>query len=144
MENLLISACLLGINCRYDGGNSYFDGVEQLKLKYHLVPICPEILGGLPTPRPPCEIQSGNVISINGQNVTENYQRGAVETLKLAIMFNCQKALLKEFSPSCGLGKIHDGAFDGKLTNGAGIAADLLRQNGLKIYGESHIDELLK
>ncbi|MEG1806263.1 MAG: DUF523 domain-containing protein, partial [Clostridia bacterium] len=86
MENLLISECLLGINCRYDGGNSYFDGVEQLKLKYHLVPICPEILGGLPTPRPPSEIQSGDVVTINGQNVTENYQRGAVETLKLAIM----------------------------------------------------------
>ena len=142
MKSILISACLLGVACRYDGLSKPLDGeiIEKLRKHYHLIPVCPEVMGGLPTPRVPAEISSdGQVFRQDGINVTENYIRGAKEALRLAEMFQCDTALLKEKSPSCGSGKIYDGSFTKTLTSGNGIAAELLQKNGIRIVGESEI-----
>lgn len=141
--NILISACLLGINCRYDGSGSLIDKIDSLKEKYTLIPICPEIYGGMTTPRLPSEIKDGKVINRDEDDVTEYFKKGAEETLKFAQLFNCRAAILKERSPSCGYGKIYDGTFSGNLIKGNGVTADLLSKDGIKIYGESKIDELL-
>ena len=142
--NILVSACLLGLNTRFDGGSKIIHGREELKKKYNLIPACPEVLGGLPTPREPAEIIGDRVINKAGKDVSQNFIKGAEETLFLAKLFNCKYALLKERSPSCGFGQVYDGSFTGKLTHGNGITAELLRQNGIIIFGESEIDKLLK
>jgi len=136
---VLISACLLGVNCRYDGGSKFMEEIASLKDKYDLIPVCPEIFGGLPTPREPAEIVGDRVITKGGKDVTENYKRGAEEVLKLAKFYHCKLAILKERSPSCGYGKVYDGTFSGSLRDGNGITADLLIKNGLKVIGESDI-----
>ncbi len=142
MENILISACLLGVACRYDGCRKPLPAsvIGALQQKYRLIPICPEIMGGLPTPRIPAEIQPNRrVLRSDGADVTENYQRGAREALLLAELFGCKLAILKEKSPSCGAGRIYDGSFTGTLTDGDGITAELLRKNGIRVIGESEI-----
>jgi len=141
--NVLISACLLGVNCRYDGDGKLIKEIERLKEIYNLIPVCPEIYGGLKTPREPAEIIDGKVINRKGEDVTENFIKGANETLYLAKLFNCKYAILKERSPSCGFGEIYDGTFSGKLVDGNGITADLLIKNGIMIIGESQMDWLL-
>lgn len=146
MKSILISACLLGVACRYDGLSKPLDReiIEKLRQQYHLVPVCPEIMGGLPTPRIPAEISSdGKVFRRDGADVTENYIRGAQEALRLAEIFECDTALLKEKSPSCGAGKIYDGSFSKTLTDGNGITAELLQKNGIRIIGESEIFTLI-
>lgn len=146
MKRILISACLLGVACRYDGKSKPLDQerIDALKAKYHLIPICPEVMGGLPTPRIPAEIGADRkVFRKDGVDVTENYLRGAEEAFRLARIFGCDTALLKERSPSCGAGRIYDGAFTGTLTDGDGIAAEYLQKKGIRIFGESRIDELL-
>ncbi|NLY76612.1 MAG: DUF523 domain-containing protein [Tissierellia bacterium] len=140
--NILISACLLGVNCRYDGKENLINGIEKLKEIYNLIPICPEIYGGLTTPREPAEIIDGKVINRRGEDVTKNFVKGAKETLYLAKLFNCKYAILKERSPSCGYGRIYDGSFSGNLVDGNGITAELLSKNGIKVIGESQIDQL--
>lgn len=142
-EAVLISECLLGLRCRYDGDSKQNALISALAEKYYLVPVCPEQLGGLPTPRDPSEIIGGRVVSCAGRDVTEQYSRGAAEALRLARLFGCKKAVLKERSPSCGFGKIYDGSFSGRLTDGNGVAAALLAANGFEIFGESRISELL-
>lgn len=139
---LLISACLLGIACRYDGESRPCAGIEKLAAKYEFVPFCPEIYGGLSTPRLPCEIVGERVIRRDGADMTAQYDRGAEQALLLCKKLGCNAALLKEKSPSCGSGVIYDGSFSGKLTNGDGVAAKLLKENGIKVYGESQIGEL--
>jgi len=141
--NVLISACLLGVNCRYDSDGKLIKEIERLKEIYNLIPVCPEIYGGLKTPREPAEIIDGKVINRKGEDVTENFIKGANETLYLAKLFNCKYAILKERSPSCGFGEIYDGTFSGKLVDGNGITADLLIKNGIMIIGESQMDWLL-
>ena len=142
--NLLVSACLLGVSCRYDGCSKPLAQLDRLlKSDVHLVPICPEILGGLPTPRVPSERRGGCVVTRDGRDATQNYRRGAEEALRLARLTRCSCALLKERSPSCGCGRIYDGTFTGTLTDGNGVAAELLLQNGLRVFGESQLDELL-
>jgi uncharacterized protein YbbK (DUF523 family) len=146
MKSILISACLLGVACRYDGLSKPLDReiIEKLRQQYHLIPICPEIMGGLPTPRIPSEISSdGKVLRKDGEDVTENYIRGAKEALRLAEIFQCDTALLKEKSPSCGAGKIYDGSFSKTLTDGNGITAEFLQKNGIRIIGESEIFTLI-
>ncbi len=143
MENLLISACLLGVSCRYDGKSKPHKDIEELKKKYNLIPICPEIYGGLETPRVPSERIKDKVIMKNGRDVTENYNRGRDESYKLVLLFNCKKALLKEKSPSCGKGKIYDGTFTGALTDGNGVTAEFFIKNGIEVFGESEISKLL-
>ena len=141
---ILISACLCGLRCRYDGKSIYYEKLDQLNQAHTLIPVCPEILGGLPTPRPHAEIQHHRVMTCLGTDVTPQYKKGAEEALKIAKMLHCSCAILKERSPSCGCGKIYDGTFSKTLKSGDGITAGILKQAGIKIFGESQIDEVLK
>ena len=141
--NLLISACLMGIKCRYDGKQKKIPELDRLMESYVLIPVCPEVLGGLPTPRCPAEIVQG-VVTRDGRDVTENYRRGARESLRICQMTHTDCALLKERSPSCGFGSIYDGTFTGTLCPGDGVCAALLKQHGVRVYGESQVTELLK
>lgn len=140
---LLVSACLLGVPCRYDGQSKMHDGVCALLEKYTLIPFCPEIYGGLATPRPAAERQGERVVTCDGDDVTAQYRKGAEEALRLCRLYGCEAALLKERSPSCGHGVIHNGLFDGGLTEGDGITAALLLQNGIPVYGENEWESLL-
>lgn len=141
-ENILVSACLLGVNCRYDGRNNYIPEMEQLKERYNLIPVCAEIYGGLTIPRLPSERKGNKVIDEEGQDVTSQFQKGAEEVLYLADFYQCKYALLKENSPTCGYGKIYDGSFRRILTEGNGILADKLEERGINIIGESRVKEL--
>ena len=140
--NILISACLLGMSCRYNGEGQIIPGTDKLMEKHHLVPICPEIYGGLSTPREPSEIKNGRVISKNGNDLTEYFERGAQEILALAKLYHCKYAILKQRSPSCGYKKIYDGTFSGKIISGKGVLAELLLKNGVIIVDETEIDKL--
>lgn len=141
---LLVSACLLGVRCRYDGAEKRHPLAAALAERHELVPVCPEQLGGLPTPRPPAERQGDRVVTQAGADVTEAYRRGAEEALALCALLGCQGAVLKERSPSCGCGRIYDGCFSGALVPGDGVTAALLREKGVPVYGESRIRELLE
>lgn len=142
---LLMSACLLGVNCRYNAEPKALpDNVLTRLLERHtVVPVCPEQLGGLPTPREPSERQEQRVVMRSGRDVTAAYARGAQEALRLCRQFGCTAAVLKERSPSCGHGEIYDGTFTGTLTPGDGVTAQLLLENGVAVYGEREIDKLL-
>ena len=142
MDKLLVSACLLGSPCRYDGESKPLAGIERLRETYELVPVCPEQEGGLPTPRTPSERRGEAVVMQDGTDVTAQYRRGAEAALKLCRREGCAAALLKERSPSCGSGSIYDGSFTHTLIPGDGVTAELLRQNGVRIYGESELDLL--
>ncbi len=137
---ILVSACLLGLSCRYDGKTKPVDAIHRLQEQHTLIPFCPECMGGLPTPRSPAEIVGDRVISKEGVDVTAAYHRGAAETLRLVQMLGCDCAILKEKSPSCGHGQVYDGTFSGTLTAGDGITAALLTANGIPVYGESQIE----
>ena len=141
---LLISACLLGENCKYNGGNNYTAAVELLRERYTLIPICPEQDGGLPTPRESSERLGDSVVSKSGADVTVQFLRGAQHALDTACANGCTRALLKERSPSCGCGAIYDGTFSGTVVEGDGVTAQLLQQHGITVYGESRIQELLR
>ena len=142
-EPLIVSACLMGIGCRYDGESRGREDLSRLAEKYTLIPVCPEIYGGLPTPRTPAEIVGARVLTRDGRDVTAEYERGAAAALKIAEITGAKKALLKERSPSCGTGSVYDGTFTGALRPGDGVAAALLRRAGLSLFGESDIPELL-
>lgn len=137
-EKMLISACLLGVNCKYDGGTNTLPEAVLKKLcdEYELVPVCPEAYGGLTTPRLPSERRDGGVFAKNGTDVTEQYNRGASAALRLCELFGIKKALLKEHSPSCGSGYIYDGSFTGTLVSGDGVTAELLKKHGITLIGE--------
>lgn len=141
---LLISACLLGTACRYDGQSKMNPLAQELLEKHTVIPVCPEVFGGLPTPRVPAEHRGETVITAEGKDVTEAYRRGAEEVLRLARLFGCEAAVLKERSPACGSGKIYDGTFSGTLTDGWGVAAARLREEGIRVLGESDIASLLQ
>ena len=141
---MLISACLLGCRCRYDGASRPQPWIAALAERHTLVPVCPEQLGGLPTPRPPAERCGVRVVTREGGDVTAQYRRGAEEALRLCRLLGCNAALLKERSPSCGSGAIYDGTFTGTVTAGDGVTAELLRKNGIPVYGETQADQLIK
>ena len=143
-EKLLISACLLGRNCKYNGGNNYTPLAERLKARYDLVPVCPEVLGGLPIPHEPSERVGDRVLSRSGEDVTAAFRLGAEKTLEIARRRGARLAVLKERSPSCGWGAVYDGTFTGTVVPGNGVAAELLPRGGVSIYGESRIRELLE
>ncbi|MDD7311781.1 MAG: DUF523 domain-containing protein [Clostridiaceae bacterium] len=139
---ILVSACLLGCPCRYDGAAKADPRVLALMERHTLIPVCPEQLGGLPTPRLPSERREGGVFDRGGKNVTPQYRQGAEEVLRLARLYGCTHAVLKERSPSCGSGQIYDGSFSHVLVPGSGVAAELLAQNGITVLGESQADIL--
>lgn len=143
--NILVSECLLGIRCKYSGGaNPCLAVIQAVKAGRHrLIPVCPECLGGLAIPRQPSERVGDRVLSRTGEDVTAQYERGAQAALALAKLYGCTAAILKERSPSCGSGVIHNGRFDGGLTPGDGVTAALLRANGIAVYGESEWQKLL-
>lgn len=137
METLLISACLMGANCKYNGGNNALpdEALAALRRRYRLIPVCPEVAGGLPTPRVPSERQGSRVITRDGRDVTEAFQRGAETAGKLAARCGARLALLKSNSPSCGSGTIYDGSFSGRLIAGDGVTAAYLKGKKLIIFG---------
>lgn len=139
---ILVSACLLGVSCRYDGKSKPHPAVLALQGQHQLIPVCGEIFGGLPTPRTPAERVGGRVLTEDGRDVTQEYHRGAEEVLALAHRLDCKAALLKERSPSCGTGEIYDGSFTRTLTAGDGVTAELLRASGIAVFGESRLADL--
>lgn len=142
MKPILVSACLLGAACKYSGGDNLCPQVASLVNTHSLVPVCPEQLGGLPTPRTPAERLGDRVVTKDGRDVTEAYVRGAQEALKLAKLFCCDTAILKARSPSCGAQGIYDGTFTGTVVPGMGVAAQLLRDAGLRILTEEELEQL--
>lgn len=140
---ILVSACLLGVRCRYDGDRKTSERVLALGESYALVPVCPEQMGGLPTPRPPSERCGKRVMTKDGADVTDAFCRGAEETLALARTLGCKTAILKSNSPSCGSRAIYDGTFSGRLVPGDGVTAELLKKNGIDVYAEETIPDRL-
>lgn len=145
MEKLLISACLLGERCRYDGASRPLpeDTLSALREHYELLPVCPERDGGLTTPRIPSERRGERVVNRAGEDVTAYYRRGAARAFACAANAGCTLALLKERSPSCGSGEIYDGSFTGRRIPGDGVAAETLKKAGITVLGESEISKLL-
>ena len=145
MERLLVSACLLGFDCKYTGGNNRLEEetLSRLREKYRLVPVCPEFSGGLSCPRPPAERQGERVIAVTGRDVTEEYRRGADTAVTLFRRFRCAAALMKARSPSCGRDEIYDGSFTGTVIPGHGVAAEALLRLGAVVVNETEIEKLL-
>ena len=139
---ILVSACLLGVSCRYDGAEKLNEFVAELAKKHELVPFCPEIYGGLATPREPAEMVDGRVMTKSGKDVTAEYEKGAQMALKVARMLGCECAVLQDRSPSCGIGTIHNGLFDGGLIEGDGRTAELLQKHGLRLVPASRANEI--
>jgi uncharacterized protein YbbK (DUF523 family) len=145
----LISACLLGVKCRWNGKDNKNDRALELLKKETLIPVCPEQLGGLSTPRPRQEILGGTgkevleerakVINAEGEDVTAQFIKGAEETLKMARLYGVKEFIGKSLSPSCGCSKIYDGTYTGKLVKGRGVTAELLLRNGIKVLGEEDL-----
>jgi len=143
---MIISACLCGINCKYNGGSNLNPFYRQLLSQGELLPLCPEQLGGLSTPRTVCEITGGSgldvvegqarVHTLDGCDVTDNLLKGAREVLQIAIDSGAEAAILKSRSPSCACGQIYDGSFSGKLVMGDGVSAALLKMNGIKVWND--------
>ncbi len=133
---VIVSACLAGVECRYNGYSCTVPQIAEMVIKGKAMPICPEVLAGLPTPRPPAEQCKGKIVSLNGEDQTAQYIVGAKIGLEIAAAVRCRKAILKSNSPTCGLGLIYDGTFSGKLISGDGIFAALLKENGIEVYTE--------
>jgi len=135
----ICSACLLGIRCRYDGGEKRNKKVIDLSRGEILIPVCPEQLGGLTTPREAAEQKGKKVYTKFGEDVSENFKKGAKQVLKIAKLLGAKGAILKQRSPSCGCGQIYDGTFSGKIINGDGVTASLLKKNGIKVITEENL-----
>ena len=144
MKTLLISACLLGVRCRYDGGSKPQPGVEELAGRYRLIPVCPEVFGGLPVPRTDAQRRGSSVVTRDGRDVTGQYFAGAEEAVRLALEHRVVCAIMKEKSPSCGSSMIYDGSFSGELIEGEGLASELLRKAGVRVFSENQLDEVEK
>ena len=144
MEKILISACLVGDNVKYNGGNNLSSKIDALLEKYELVPFCPEVEGGLPIPRHPSEQKDGRVINDLNEDVTDHFERGAELAYNICLYLKIKKAILKERSPSCGVHEIYDGSFSHKKIPGMGVTASYLKEKGIAIYNEDEIDSLLK
>ncbi|WP_142412995.1 DUF523 domain-containing protein [Hathewaya massiliensis] len=151
---ILVSACLYGVNCKYNGENNYLKELKEILKEEEVVLVCPEEIGGMSTPREPSEIVRGTgedvlkgrakVISKSGKDCSENFLKGAHKTLEIAKNNNCKLAILKAKSPSCGYGEIYDGNFNGNKILGNGVTAELLIKNGIKVFTEKNIKEFLK
>ncbi len=142
MAVIVVSACLLGCSCRYDGKSCLNDAVLALAGDNVLVGVCPEQMGGLSTPRAPAEIQGERVVSNAGADVTAEYKKGAETALYIAQLNKAKYAVLKSKSPSCGKGVIYDGTFSGGKTDGNGVTAELFMENGIEVFTEEELDKL--
>ena len=148
MDHILVSACLCGKDCKWDGGNNknqkLLDYMESMRGKAEFHEVCPEQMGGLSTPRPASEIRAEDrrVVNTEGRDVTEEFERGAELALQVAKEYGCTLAILKERSPSCGCHGIYDGTFSKKIVDGMGKTAELLTANGIRVIGESEIEFL--
>lgn len=144
---ILVSACLLGINTRYDACNSLNEIIANLCKSHFLIPVCPEQLGGLSTPRLPVELVGGDGKGVilgeafakncEGLDLSYNFIKGAKETLNIAKLYDCKFAILKAKSPSCGVNCIYDGTFSKVIKSGNGVTAQLLIENGIKVLNET-------
>jgi len=143
MEKILVSACLCGLNTRYDGGHGNFPFLEKLRKFYEIVPFCPEVEGGLKTPRTRAEIIKGQVMTEDGQNVTKFYNAGAEKALNLCHFLGIRIAILNDKSPSCGSRFIHDGSFKNNVIEGLGVTARTLIADGIKVYSDKDALEFL-
>ncbi|NTW89780.1 MAG: DUF523 domain-containing protein [Candidatus Moranbacteria bacterium] len=135
----IVSACLAGVKCRWDGEARPCKKVIELVRNGGAIPICPEQLGGLETPRIPAERVNTRVLRKNGQDVTEQFVKGAREALHIAVTAGCKEAILKANSPSCGFGKTYDGTFSGTLTEKDGVTGELFRKNGITVITEEDL-----
>lgn len=135
----VVSACLAGFKCSWDGTSRPCQKIIKLVKEGKAIPVCPEQLGGLPTPRIPAEQKGDKVFGKNGKDLTKEFLKGAQEVLKIAKLNNCKEAILKSKSPSCGSNRVYDGTFSGKLVNGDGILAGLLKKNSIKVFTEEEI-----
>ena len=135
----LCSACLLGIRSKYDGKSNFNKTLVKMAKREILIPVCPEQLGGLSTPREAAERKGKKVMTKSGKDVTQNFERGAKETLRIAKLLGIKEAILKQRSPSCGCGQVYDGTFSRKIIKGDGITAALLKKNGIKIISEEDL-----
>lgn len=142
---MLVSACLLGEPCRYDGtACTSFEVEARLHAAgIEAVPVCPETMGGLPTPREPVELSEGRAMTRSGVDATDRFALGARLAVERAKEYGCRYALLKERSPSCGCTGVYDGTFSGALIEGSGLAAAALADAGVSVYGESQVDSLI-
>ncbi|WP_155590454.1 DUF523 domain-containing protein [Lysinibacillus cavernae] len=150
---ILISACLAGLNVRYNGTSSLDERIQKLVLENKAITICPELMGGFSTPREPAEIVGGDgedvldgkatVVEMSGRNVTELYLKGAYATLQKALEVGATRVVLKEYSPSCGSVMVHNGEFNGTKLVGAGVTTALLKRNNIAVFSEETISELL-
>lgn len=130
---IMVSACLLGRNCKYNGGNNRNEAVLAFLEGHEVIPVCPEVAGGLSVPRSPCEIVNGVVMDQNGVNRNEAFRTGAERCLALAREKGAELAILQSRSPSCGVNEIYDGSFSGRKIPGSGVFAALLRENGVRV-----------
>lgn len=142
----IVSACLAGEKCRYDGNANTVDAISELVINGDAFPVCPEILGGLPVPRPRCEKMKNDngsllITSEDGTDLTEAFMAGALLALEVAVNNRITAAILKSKSPSCGYGLIYDGTFSGRLTPGNGVTADLFIRSGIKVYTEREFEK---
>lgn len=142
-KKIAVSSCLLGINCKYNGSSNYNEAIMQLQDEYELIPICPEVLGGLSTPRIPAERIGDKVINKEEIDVTNNYHLGALKALEILKKENIDIAILKSKSPSCGKGYIYDGTFSNSLIEGNGVTTDLFLNNGIKVVNEFNFKDFL-
>ena len=139
---IAVSACLIGQRCRYNGEIKTDNKVLELEKWFRFVPVCPELLGCLTVPREPSEISGDHVVTKSGKDVTDAYRIGAEKTLELIRRENCVAALLKERSPSCGRGLVHNGLFDGGMVPGNGVTVAWLLENGIPVFGESETETI--
>ncbi|SCX16695.1 Uncharacterized conserved protein YbbK, DUF523 family [Lachnospiraceae bacterium YSD2013] len=138
---IMVSACLLGTNCKYSGGNNYNEKIIEFVKGHEVIPVCPEVAGGLPTPRTPCEIVNGVVTNADGERKDKEFRAGAAKCLELAKEKEIDLAILQSRSPSCGVNQIYDGTFSGTRIPGSGIFAGLLKENGFRVIDLEDIDK---
>lgn len=138
---VIVSACLLGDNVKYNGENNYQEELVSFLKDYEVIKICPEVMGGLKIPRSSAEIRNEKVITYDNQDVTNEFSKGALKVLELAKRENVKVAILKKNSPSCGMGNIYDGTFSHKLIKGDGVTSKLLKNNGITILNEENYKE---
>ncbi len=137
---IIVSACLAGVECRYNGQAFPVPKVVEMVKKGQAIPLCPELLGSLPTPRINAERRGERIFSNDGQDLTDEYTAGAKIAVTIAQLVGCKVAILKSKSPTCGCGKIYDGTFSGRLTEGDGIFCALLKESNIKVYTEDELE----